>query len=85
MTRDPIELLCQEVVELVTEYLSHALSPEDRVRLEKHLLTCAPCTAHLAQVRTTIALAGGLATAAQAGEGEAEAESMKVFRRWAGK
>lgn len=58
--RNIVELTCQEVVELVTEYLSQAMAPEDRVRLEQHLLACPPCTAYLAQVRTTAALVGGL-------------------------
>jgi predicted anti-sigma-YlaC factor YlaD len=54
--RNIVELMCQEVVELVTEYLSHTMSPEDQVRLEQHLLACPPCTAYLAQVRTTTRL-----------------------------
>jgi anti-sigma factor RsiW len=58
--RDLVDLTCREVVELVTEYLSHAMSPDDRVRFEQHLLVCPPCTAHLGQVRSTVAIAGSL-------------------------
>jgi anti-sigma factor RsiW len=83
MTRDPIELLCQEVVELLTEYLSHTLAPEDLVRLEQHLLTCPPCTAYLEQFRATLELAGGLSRATPGGE--ADPEALAVFRRWAKK
>jgi hypothetical protein len=54
------ESTCKEIVELVTEYLSHALSAEDRVRFEQHLLICSPCAAHLDQVRSTIELASRL-------------------------
>jgi anti-sigma factor RsiW len=58
--RSVIDLMCKEVVELVTDYLSRAMRPEERVRMEQHLLACPPCTAHLAQLRTTLELAGGL-------------------------
>ena len=53
--RDPAVLQCKEVVELVSEFLGSALAPVDRARLEQHLLVCAPCTLHVAQVRATIA------------------------------
>jgi len=58
--RNIVELMCQEVVELVTEYLSHAMSPEDQALLEQHLLACPPCSAYLAQVRATTELVRGL-------------------------
>jgi anti-sigma factor RsiW len=77
--RNVVELTCKEVVELVTEYLSRALEAEDQARLEQHLLTCAPCTAYLEQVRKTVALAGGLAQRAPAG---AEPDLVALFRRW---
>ena len=34
------ELTCQELVELVSDYLEGALSPEDRRRFEEHLAGC---------------------------------------------
>ena len=52
------ELPCQEVVEMVTDYLEGALSPADRRRFEKHLEGCVHCTEYLAQMRETIRLAG---------------------------
>lgn len=58
MIRD--ELACRQVVELLTEYLEQSLPPAERVALEQHLVTCGPCTTYLKQLRTTIALAGGL-------------------------
>jgi anti-sigma factor RsiW len=58
--RDPTSLVCKDVVELVTEYLSDALSPEERARLEQHLLVCPPCTAYLGQVKATIGLTAEL-------------------------
>ncbi len=48
------ELTCQEVVELVTEYLENALLPETRKRLEEHVDNCRGCTTYIEQVQLTI-------------------------------
>jgi anti-sigma factor RsiW len=53
-------LVCQEVVELVTDYLEGALSPAEHRRFEAHLADCPHCTEYLAQMRETIRLAGRL-------------------------
>jgi len=53
-------LACQEVVELVTDYLEDALTAADRKRFETHLAGCPHCTEYLAQIRETIRLAGRL-------------------------
>jgi anti-sigma factor RsiW len=79
--RNSVELVCQEVVELITDYLSHAMTPEDRVRMEQHLLACPPCTAHLAQVRTTLELARGLGAGEQEDAANGE-DLLGLFRRW---
>lgn len=54
------ELTCKEVVEIVTDYLEGALSPEDRVRFDEHLATCNGCTYYVEQMRETIRLSGML-------------------------
>ena len=54
------EMACQEVVELVTDYLEGALTTTDSQRLEAHLAGCPNCTEYLAQIRETIRLAGRL-------------------------
>jgi anti-sigma factor RsiW len=51
------ELTCQELVELVTEYLDGALPPGERERFEAHVADCPGCDRYLAQMRTTITLA----------------------------
>ena len=52
------DLVCQQVVELVTEYLEGTLPRPGRLRFEKHLAGCPHCTEYLAQIRATIALMG---------------------------
>jgi anti-sigma factor RsiW len=52
------ELTCQDVVELVTAYLEHALPPEERERFEMHLAGCTGCRNYLDQMRRTIETTG---------------------------
>ena len=54
------DLVCQQAVELVTDYLEGALSRRDRRRFEAHLAGCPHCTEYLAQMRETIQLTGRL-------------------------
>ena len=54
------DLVCQQAVELVTDYLEGALPAADHRRLEAHLADCPHCTEYLAQIRETIRLTGRL-------------------------
>ena len=49
---------CQEVVELVTDYLEGAMSREDVARFEYHLTLCDGCVFYVDQIRMTIAAVG---------------------------
>lgn len=51
---------CNELVELVTEYLEGTLPPGDRQRFDEHLADCDGCTNYLGQMRETITLTGTL-------------------------
>jgi anti-sigma factor RsiW len=53
-------LTCQELVELVTDYLEDALPRADRARFEAHIAGCTNCREYLAQFQQTIALTGML-------------------------
>ena len=54
------DLVCQQAVELVTDYLESRLPRGDRRRYEAHLAGCPHCTEYLAQMRKTIELTGTL-------------------------
>jgi anti-sigma factor RsiW len=54
------EMACQELVELVSDYLEERLDAPTRARFEAHLRDCEGCSAYLEQLRTTIRLAGRL-------------------------
>ena len=49
------DLTCQDLTEVLTEYLEGALPSEDRARLEAHLAICEGCVTYLTQMRQTIA------------------------------
>jgi anti-sigma factor RsiW len=52
------ELGCQEMVELVTDYLEGTLGWRDRRRVAKHLSGCEACVRYVEQMRETLALLG---------------------------
>ena len=45
---------CQELVELVTDYLEGRLPAAERERLEAHIALCDGCTAYIDQMRLTL-------------------------------
>jgi hypothetical protein len=45
---------CQEVVELVTDYLEGAMPPAEVARFEHHLSLCDGCVFYVEQIRMTI-------------------------------
>lgn len=55
------DIVCQQAVELMSDYLDGALPRRKRRRLERHLAGCDVCTEYLEQLRTTIALTGSAA------------------------
>jgi anti-sigma factor RsiW len=71
---------CQELVELVTDYLEGALSPEDRQRFEQHLAICPGCRTYVDQMRLTIRTMGSLTEASIAPD--AKQALLRVFRSW---
>jgi anti-sigma factor RsiW len=50
------EMACQELVEVITDYLEGTLLDPDRQRFEAHLLSCPACYEYLEQMRALIRL-----------------------------
>ena len=73
-------LTCAELVELVTDYLEGALSPEESDRFERHLEVCAGCTAYVEQFGETIRLTGMLRE--QDVSADARATLLAEFADW---
>ena len=73
-------LTCHEVVEIVTDYLEGALTPDVEERVEAHLALCDGCARYLDQMRETIRLTGML-TEDQIPH-EQKRELLEAFRSW---
>ena len=80
MTVDVEQLSCRELVELVTDYLEGALSPEEAARFEEHIGRCDGCGTYLEQMRQTIELVGHVPAGTLSAE--AERELVEAFRGW---
>jgi anti-sigma factor RsiW len=48
------EMACNELVEIVTDYLDGTLSQRELARVRDHLTSCDGCQAHVEQMRTTV-------------------------------
>jgi anti-sigma factor RsiW len=80
MSVDVEQLSCRELVELVTDYLEGALSPEETARFDDHIGRCTGCAAYLEQIRQTIVLTRRLT--AESLSPEAERALLDAFRGW---
>ncbi len=76
----PIGMTCQELVELVTDYLENALQSEQRERFEAHLSVCPGCMEYLQQIRLTIAATG--AVTEDSLEPQTRDALLAAFRNW---
>ena len=77
---NPNELNCQEVVELVTDYLEQALLPEKQAQFEEHLEECPGCDTYLEQVQQTILMLRKLSE--QQTFPETKQDLLELFRNW---
>ena len=75
-------LSCQEVVELVTDYLDGALPAEQAALFEQHLNFCEGCVWYVDQIRKTVEAAGEVHEEDIAPE--AKERLMGAFRDWRG-
>jgi anti-sigma factor RsiW len=74
------DLVCQQAVELVTDYLEGSLSRRERRRFEAHLRSCPNCSAYLEQIRATIALTGAIEVEEMSAD--AKQDLIDLYRRW---
>jgi anti-sigma factor RsiW len=74
------ELTCQELVELITDYLEAALPDVERARIEEHLSGCTGCRNYLAQMRQTINTLGKLPE--ESIPDSVRDELLALFRGW---
>jgi predicted anti-sigma-YlaC factor YlaD len=53
-------LTCQEITELVTDYVEGRMGLADRMRFQMHVGMCKHCRAYLRQMKVTVAALGKL-------------------------
>jgi predicted anti-sigma-YlaC factor YlaD len=80
MTIPPPELTCQELVELVTDYLEQTLPPEDQALIEAHLAGCRGCRTYFEHMRQTIQAVGTLTE--ETIPSQARDDLLAAFRLW---
>jgi anti-sigma factor RsiW len=80
VTPEDLDLACNELVELVTDYFEGTLPARERDRFDAHLLECPDCVEYVAQMQRTI-LAVGLA-APELERTPAVTALLTVFRDW---
>ena len=74
------EMVCEELVEVVTDYLEGALPRRDRRRFERHLKGCPFWTLYLELIREVIRTLGRLTE--ETIPPEARDELLVTFRDW---
>jgi anti-sigma factor RsiW len=74
------EMACQELVEVITDYIEGTLPERDRMRLDAHIAGCASCRAYIEQMRQTMRAVGRLA--GEDLEPATRSRLLDAFRAW---
>jgi predicted anti-sigma-YlaC factor YlaD len=80
MAEPPTHITCIEVVELVSDYLEGALSPEEAELFEQHLNFCEGCESYVHQMRIALSAVGR--TGEEAVPAEMRERLLAAFRDW---
>ena len=73
-----LSISCQEVVELVTDYLEGVLDSDTAAEVEAHLGLCDGCNIYVEQMRATIRALGNVPVSTLSED--AQAELVRAFR-----
>jgi anti-sigma factor RsiW len=76
------QIVCRDLLELITGYLDDALPADVHAAVEEHLSGCDGCTTVLQEFRITIAMTGTL-TEEQITDTQRDT-LLAAFRGWAG-
>jgi predicted anti-sigma-YlaC factor YlaD len=74
------DLTCQELVEIVSDYLEGELPRRERERFDAHLEVCEGCRRYLDQMRTTLRVVGTLSE--EDLDPAAKDQLLQLFREW---
>jgi hypothetical protein len=74
------EIVCRELVELVTPYIEDVLPPGERALVDQHLASCDGCEAYMQQMRLTIRAIGHIPE--DAVTSKTREDVLAIFRAW---
>ena len=74
-------MTCQQMTELVTDYLEGKMSFFQRLQFQMHVGMCKPCRRYLAQMKTTVSTLGELPEDFEIPT-EIKQELLASFRDW---
>ena len=80
LRRKPAGIACQQLVELVTDYLEGALPASEHARFEAHIADCEHCADYVQQMRLTIIVTGRITEDDL--QPAAREELLTAFRDW---
>ena len=80
MAESADHITCQEVVELVNDYLERALPPDEATVFEQHLNFCDGCDLYVEQLRRTVETVGEIRE--EDVPAEAKERLLGAFRDW---
>lgn len=75
------DVVCQQLVEMVTDYLAGDLDPTDRTAVERHLAQCEHCTGYVQQVRALLDLTADLRRADEVPDSMVDALTARYRKR----
>lgn len=78
MSGAEIEMVCDELVTLATEYIEGTISDVDRERFKRHIRECLWCERYLEQTREVIAALGDMGS--EPDDPEALERALIAFR-----
>jgi anti-sigma factor RsiW len=73
-------ITCQEVVELVSDYLERSLPPDETTLFEQHLNFCDGCDWYVEQLKRTVETVGEIRE--EDVPAEAKERLLSAFRDW---
>jgi Putative zinc-finger len=80
MAESADHITCQEVVELVNDYLERALPPDEMTLFEQHLNFCDGCDLYVEQLKRTVETVGEIRE--EDVSAEAKERLLGAFRDW---
>ena len=80
MGHSPLHVSCQDVVELVSDYLERTLPADEASVFEQHLNFCEGCVWYVDQVRSTVDTVGELRE--EDVPDETKEKLLAAFRDW---